>query len=235
MEAFGRDYARRAELVQSSRHANHVCCAQKLDCYDVATQMPVSRHARFAHLSPASFIAARNIHRRAGFQPDIRVRVPPHALQPKTTSIGDWPNAATSIAPKALKGIFAFWLFQGTSCPARQDRRSTEATFARDYAHSIAVRRRSERDRHGSQPGSRRSGRKIQSRPRHNASSHQIQRGAGRGLARFHPRWRLSCGLTGMFLFRERPHGNKSFTRSVFFRGQIDERSARRRQRDRSR
>jgi hypothetical protein len=82
MEAFGRDYARRAELVQSSRHANHVYCAQKLDCYGVATQMPVSRHARFAHLSPASFITTRE------YSPSRRI--------------------STSIAPKALKGIFAF-------------------------------------------------------------------------------------------------------------------------------
>jgi hypothetical protein len=54
---------------------------------------------------------------------------------------------------------------------------------------------------------------KWNSAPRHNASSHQIQRGAGRSLARFHPIWRLSCGLMGIFLFCQPPRGNKSFAR----------------------
>jgi len=45
------------------------------------------------------------------FKPDIRVRRPPHALPPKTTSFGDLPSAMParpSIVPKALKGLLAF-------------------------------------------------------------------------------------------------------------------------------
>jgi hypothetical protein len=125
-------------------------------------------------------------------------------LEPRATDDSSWGlNATQSLwryvdAPAAStvganrtrrRGLWSFakprnaTLFQGTSCAARKDRRSSDQD------------------------------QKWNSAPRHNASSNQIQREAGRSLARFHAISRLSCGLMGIFLFCQPPRGNKSFAR----------------------